>query len=283
MKACPNCRTNLPDEARFCIQCGAPQSNSAAPEPRVAIKWEQDVALQITAHFFSSLQQRVKEEYAEKDHLVFSERVYESGFRDIVQRRAQQVGDKLSTQLNLDAVSLRIANKKVELLLDELLDFFIIRYCKDLLNLPLPEAILKYQHLTLEQIDLFQMVLDYLDFAHESEIVYTDFLVMPVEKLKNAGRTFLFPEKNEKILLICDQTILGSCKEGFALTEKGIYWKAHLQKARQALYANLRTIEREKEWLNINGYFFNVNPALNLKMLKLLRKLKQLMEAPFAL
>lgn len=278
MKPCPNCQTLLPDEARFCIQCGAPQSLYSERGVPALVDWDEDIAPQITARFFTSLQDKVREEYGLTEHLPFSERVYESGFRDIVERRAQQVGEKLETQLNLDAISLKTANKKVLALLEELTDFFIIRYCQDLLQVRLPESILKYQHLTLEEIDLFQMVLDYLDFAHESEAVYTDFLVMPVEKLKNAGRSFLFPEKDEKILLICDQSLFGSCKEGFALTEKAIYWKAHLQKARQVRYDQLQGVEKEKDWININGYFFNVNASLNQKMLKLLKKLHQLQE-----
>lgn len=242
----------------------------------MTLHWDQALAPQIIAHFFSALQQNVHREHDASRHAQFSERVYESGFRDIVHRRAQQLADKLDTQLGLDAISKKAAGKQVEWVIDELVDFFVIRYCQDLLEIPLPEAILRYQQLSPEQIDQFQMVLDYLDFAHESEVVYTDFLVMPVDKLKNAGRSFLFPEKNERIWLICDQSILGSCKEGFALTEKGLYWKAHLQQARQVSYTNLQSIEREKDWLNINSFFFNVNAALNLKMMKLLRKLNRL-------
>lgn len=278
LKACPNCQTSLPADARFCIRCGTPQNQGPEKELGFAVDWDQELPPQISGHFFSNLQEKIQSEYGQKDHLPFSERVYESGFRDIVERRAQQVGEKLETQFQLDAISQRTANKKLKALLEELTDFFIIRYCQDLLSTPLPESILKYQHLTLPEIDLFQMVLDYLDFAHESEIVYTDFLVMPVDKLKNAGRSFLFPEKNEKILLICDQSLFGSCKEGFALTETGIYWKAHLQKARNVAYAKIQSVEREKDWITINGNFFNVNPALNQKMLKLLKKLRQLLE-----
>jgi len=268
----------LPGEARFCFQCGTPQPVEQPKDRALKINWKQDLAPQITALFFAGLRDRVRDEYDEGKVSEFSEKVYESGFRDLVQRRAQQTAEKLMTQLNLDAISARQADKNIKRLLEELMDFFIIRYCKDLVPVTLPESILKYQQLSLEQIDLFQMILDYLDFAHESEVVYTDFLVMPVNKLKNAGRSFLFPEKNEKILLICDQSILGSCKEGFALTEKGLYWKAHLQNPRKVLYLNLSDLEKEKEWLNINGYFFNVNPALNLKMLRLLKKIRLLLE-----
>ena len=155
-----------------------------------------------------------------------------------------------------------------------MLDYFIIRYCQDLNEIPLPEAILKYQDLSLEQIDLFEMIPDYLNFDQEEEKVFTDFLKMPLDKLKNASQSFLFPQKNEKILFICDQSLLGSCKEGFAMTEKALYWKAHLEKARVVQYNQLAKIERTKDWINVNDHFFNVNPSLNLKMMKLLKKLR---------
>lgn len=276
MKRCPNCRTQLPEEARFCLECGTPQVVAPKAGPSLKINWDHQLAPQITALFFSALRDRVREEHQSDQYALFSERLYESGFRDVLQRRVDQLAERLQTQLSTDAISTRQAIGRIEQTFAELLDFFIIRYAQDLVEVPLPEAILKYHGLDWDQIDLFQLMLDYLDFANESETVYTDFLVMPVDKLKNAGRSFLFPEKNEKIMLICDQSILGSCKEGFALTEAGIYWKAHLQKARQVQFRNLQHIIREKDWITINGHFFNVNPSLNMKMLKLLKKIKQL-------
>lgn len=276
MKRCPNCRTQLPDEARFCLECGTPQVLAPKPGPSLKINWDRDLAPQITALFFAALRERVREEHQSDQYALFSERLYESGFRDTLQRRVDQLAERLQTQLATAAISNGQAASRIELFFDELLDFFIIRYARDLVEVPLPEAILKYHGLSWEQIDIFQMVLDYLDFAEETETVYTDFLVMPMDKLKNAGRSFLFPEKSEKILLICDQSILGSCKEGFALTEAGVYWKAHLQKSRQVMFRNLQDIAREKDWITINGHFFNVNPSLNIKMLKLLKKIKRL-------
>ena len=97
---------------------------------------------------------------------------------------------------------------------------------------------------------------------------------VPIDKLKNAGKFFLFPERDERILLICDQSLLGSCKEGFALTERGLYWKAQLQTARKVAYTALESVRREKDWLLINGDFFHANPSLDLKMMKLLKKLQ---------
>jgi len=119
-----------------------------------------------------------------------------------------------------------------------------------------------------------------LDFAQEKEVVYTDFLVMPMEKLKNASKSFLFPAPKEKILLICDQSLFGSCKEGFAITERALYWKAHLEKPQQLNFENIMQVEKSKEWITLNGFFFNVNPRLNLKMMKLIKKIKQLQQSP---
>ena len=91
-----------------------------------------------------------------------------------------------------------------------------------------------------------------------------------MELLKTASQSFLFPDKKETILLICDQSILGTCREGFALTEKGLYWKAHRAPAAKVHYDSLQTIKREKDWMKINGHFFNVNPRFNIKMARFL-------------
>ena len=99
---------------------------------------------------------------------------------------------------------------------------------------------------------------------------------MPVEKVKNAGKFFLFPEIEERILFICDQSAFGSCKEGFAMTDKALYWKAYLEKAKVVHYDNIRILEKAKNWITINGFFFNVNQGINVKLLKLLRKIDQL-------
>jgi len=75
--------------------------------------------------------------------------------------------------------------------------------------------------------------------------------------------------------LICDQSVLGSLKEGFAFTEKAIYWRMHFEPARKVSYENISEIKREKDWITINGHFFNTTNSLNIRILKLLRKLKE--------
>lgn len=258
MKHCHHCGTVLPQSAKFCHNCGKPQELETLEDSTV-FEIEGSEEKDFIEMFFQKLRQRVEEEFASDQFQAYSELVYESGFRDTLYRRAAQYAEQPTDPDNI---------------LNDLLDFFIVHFCKKLNQVYFPEAILKYQNLNTGKIDLFKMALDYLDFANESETVYTDFLAMPLEKLKNAGKFFLFPEKEERILLICDQSFFGSCREGFALTEKAIYWKAYLQTARKVAYSELETIKREKDWITINGHFFNVNVSINLKLQMLLRKLK---------
>lgn len=270
---CHQCHTTLPEQAKFCFNCGAPQKAQSTPIERAFIDFDVDVIRQLDQLFLEALTKRVKEEHQEEQLPAYRERLYESGFRDLVNRRGEQIAENLQ-QLRTEGAKAAAINQEVKYNFEELLDYFIIRYCGDLNTIGLPETILKYQDLGLENIDLFELIPDYLAFEQENETIYTDFVKMPIEKLKNASKSYLFPEKNEKILFICDQSLLGSCKEGFAMTEKALYWKAHLEKARVVAYPHLKSVARTKDWLSINGYFFNVSPSLNLKMMKLLKKIR---------
>ncbi len=279
MKKCQECGTELPLEAKFCFNCGAPQPEIREQE-QVVLEPGADLTQRIIDQFFPALRIRIKEEMSGGEYARYAERVYESGFRDLLHRRAGGIADKIEQSHAEGLIDQQAIDYWIEKFNSELLDYFLIRHCKDLNPLPIPEAILRYQDATWPALNLFQMALDYLDFAHEKEVVYTDFLIMPMDKLKNASKSFLFPAPKEKILLICDQSLFGSCKEGFALTENALYWKAHLEKPQQVAYSNIKSVVRSKEWLMINDSFFNVNSGFNLKMMKLLKKIKQLQQSP---
>ena len=278
MKACPNCGTNLPVTAKFCINCGSPQP-TAAPEESFFQPGE-ELGNQIVEQFFPALQRRVEEELHAELLPKYSERLYASGFRDTLHRRAQMLGERLSLAYREGTLETEDIPFWIEDLYEELLDFFVLRFCGDLNEFEFPQAILRYQQQSWESIDLFAMIMDYLAFEQEEETVYTNFLTMPVDKLRNASRSFLSPDKQEKILFICDKSILGSCREGFAMTELGLYWRAPLEKKRKVLYRDIQSIKRHKGWITINDHFFNLNPRFDIKMLKLLKKIDRLLRRP---
>lgn len=275
MKICSNCQTAMPLKARFCPNCGERQIEvKEAPLEHILFDINQAIPEQFIEQFFLALKQRVQQEHRGENYQAFSERVYESGFRDTVGRRAEELQEQVDTQKANGTADYRKINRAAEKMLEDLLDYFIIKFCPDLNQIELPQAILKHQYGNPKKSDLKGLIFDYLALDQEKERVYTDLGDMPVERLKNAGSTYLFPARDEKILLIVDTSLLGNGKVGFAMTDQTLYWRTAFQKARKVNYKRIESIEMEKNWIIINEQFFNVNPSINLKMLKLLKKIK---------
>lgn len=272
MKPCPQCQTELPLSARFCLQCGAVQPATLSASAHLeGFDWQGDRVAQAIDAFSDRLAERVVHEQHPDRLSRYQERLYESGFREVIQRRFTQwsEGFVLPTTLDEAAAALR----ELHAWLDDLLDYFFVLHCQDINVVLLPEAILRYQGTEPTGKARLQMVLDYLDFTHESERVYTDLLTLSPKKIRNVGQSFLFPERDEVIWFICDQTMLGTAKEGFAMTEKALYWKTGFQPAQRVYYHKLFDVRKEKEWLLVNDLYFNASPSLNTKMIWLLRRL----------
>ncbi|MCB0636486.1 MAG: zinc ribbon domain-containing protein [Lewinella sp.] len=276
MKECSRCGTALPAEARFCLHCGAPQLAALGEQPVGGVDWSRELLPQFNERFWARLEERVNAEQNLRHLSAYQEQLYQSGFRETVHRRLQQQAEQTRRQLDQRQWTEKVADRQLLWLIDDLLDFFFIIHASHLNEKPLPEAILPYQQQDPHRIDQRQMALAFLDFEQEKENVYTDLLHMPMRKLRKAGRSYLFPEKDEIIWFVCDQSLLNTGKEGFAMTEKALYWKSGLQPAQQVPYADLARLQREKEWLLINDLYFNASPTLNTKMIWLLRKLCRL-------
>jgi len=278
MKRCPRCHTVLPAEARFCLQCGTVQEAAGPNGPAQAARVDLagNLELQLNQQFFLALRERIEQEHRPGSFTEYSERLYLSGFRDTVLGRIEELATLLREMEEAGEAFPEEVNALIESLFEELLDQFIILHCKDLNETDYPEAILKYRTTDRETVPLLRTILDYLNLPAEGEEFYTELLRMPIEKLQQAGKSFLFPAKDEKILLITDQSALGTCKEGFAFTDLGFYWKAPMEKPRFVAYRNLRQLRREAGWITINGFFFNASPSLNYKLLRLFAKLSLL-------
>ena len=286
MRNCQFCDTELLEMARFCHHCGAKvKVSKTTPTTTESTDYQSKYPLDfrrikglsstIKQYFIQALDQRIKETQNPKLKKDYLNRLLQSEFQKVFDLRARQLAE--------EAYTIHISQKKtvpqeIDQLLSKsfngLLDYFIVKYCQDLNEVNIPNEALKYEGQKKEDFDLQKMVVDFLDLEKEAIQIYTDFIKMPLRKLQNASRTFLFPAKDEKVLLIADQTVFGTCREGFALTEDALYWKAHFKEAQKVFYHQIETIKKEKDWLLINDVFFNVNPSVNGKMIFLLNRLK---------
>lgn len=281
-KACPACQEQSPLASVFCHHCGFHfegkhrRSEERNYQPIYALDFDPDTLTeQVKALFFRSLRRRVEEEHDVNKYSDYVERFYQSRFREIYELRAEQIAeDALIQWERFGTEGLPEIDKRIGNSFEGLLDFFIIQYCPDLNGVMLPPAILKYEKAQSGKTDLWQMVQDFMDFSREQEVFHFDFISMRADLLSNACKNFLFAERKEKVFFICDLSLKGTCKEGFALTDKGIYWRAPFDRARKVLYKEIREVKKQKEWITINGYFFTANPSLNLKLFKLLKKLR---------
>jgi len=279
-KPCPACHEHSPLASVFCHHCGfhfeQKSRKPSAYEPVYPLDFDPDTLTeQVKALFFSNLHRRVEEEHDVARYSDYVERFYQSRFREIYSVRAEQIAEDVLIQWErFGTEALPDIDRRLDTAFDGLLDYFIIQFCPDLNGILLPPSILKYEKVQSGKTDLREMIWDFLDFEREEELFYFDFISMPPELLANVCKQFLFADRKEKVWFICDLSLKGNCKEGFAMTDRGVYWRAPFDKPRRVLYNELRDIKKDKKWMTINGHFFNANPSLNLKLCKLLKKLR---------
>jgi hypothetical protein len=279
-KPCPACQEQSPLASVFCHHCGFHFEGKKAPkkayQPYFELNFESDdLTEQVKALFFRSLRKRVEEEHDIEKYSHYVERFYQSRFREVYSARSEQIAQTLQVHWNRFGVEgLPEIDQKLSNSFEGLLDFFTINYCPDLNGILLPSAILKYEHATPGKTDLWNMIRDYIDFEREEEQFYFNFYTMEAGLLATACKQFLSAQRGEKVFFICDLSIKGTCKEGFALTDEAIYWRAPFDKARAVRYKDLQQLTKAKDWITINGHFFTANTSLNLKLFKLLKKLK---------
>ncbi len=279
-KECPACSHLGPLTSVFCHYCGYHYEGKNTFHkkfvPIFPLDFETDTLTdQVKSLFFKRLRQRIEAEHNIVRYPDYVERFYQSRFRDIYGLRAGQIAVDVRTQWDrFGSEALEEIDQRLRIAFEGLLDFFIIQYCPDLNGVLLPSAILKYEKAIPGKTDLWEMIQDFLDFEHESEVFYFDFITMKPELLANACKNFLLAERQERVYFISDLSLKSNCNEGFAMTNKGIYWRSPFDRPKRVYYHEIEHVVKEKEWLTINGHFFTANPSLNLKLCKLLKKLR---------
>jgi ribosomal protein L40E len=284
-KSCPKCLEQNPTAAVFCHHCGHNYEGSKKSKPKTAFapdylldfEREDNLKEQLRNWFFKDLRTRVQEEGVPTRHSDYVERTYSTRFREVLEYRLEQMarGVLMQWEEGGETVLPKI-DGRLNRAFEGLLDYFFIHFCRDLGVIKLPEAMLKYENARLGKIDIGTMVADFLEFSNEVETVFTDFITMPVQKLQNTCTAYLHADRREKLFFICDLSLSGNCKEGFAMSDKGIYWKPQFSSAHQVHFGGLKELKYTREYLTINSHFFNANPSLNLKLYKLLKKLREM-------
>ncbi|MFK8163804.1 MAG: GNAT family N-acetyltransferase [Lewinella sp.] len=184
--------------------------------------------------------------------------------------------NSMLTWLNQGVHTEKAAKTRLKNTYADLAEYFIVETAGDLSEGVLPQRLLRHQSIDWETVDLFKVVMDYLDFDAENELVYTDFVTMPSRALKNATKSFIRAKKDERVFLICDQSLLSQAKNGFAITDAGLYWKNVLQPAGAVTFTTLNEVKLDQGHLSLDGQFFNAGSRLNLKMALLLGKLRRM-------
>ena len=159
---------------------------------------------------------------------------------------------------------------------EDLVEYFLVKAAGEVHRQSFPQRLLRHQSVDWQTVDIFRLVMDYLDFEEETEIVYTDFTTMPPRALKNATQSFLRAARDERVLFVCDQSLISKAKNGFAMTDAGIYWKNIFQPPGQSLYKLMSPPKLEDGHLTVDGQFFDAGARLNIKIAMLLDKLRRI-------
>jgi hypothetical protein len=290
MKNCSQCQIALSEDAQFCPACGSKQSSStyASYKVKYPLDFGETVRLpfQLRTFFLKALKNHLEAEGKGRSFDELVNRFYDSPFLKHFDATAMDMAEQ-SYLFHSD--SSPDAEWEVDMYLDKQFEILINHFVSEdgipinnnltfggtspVTENALPQTSRGASSGLVEPARK-NLVLETLQLNEEQEKWYTDLATMSKQKLQNALDFFLFTTPDEQIFLICDQTIFGSCREGFALTDRAIYWRAHFNKAQQIHYKDIESLELSKEWLVINGQYFNATPAVNVKMMHLLKKLK---------
>ncbi len=279
---CTSCNTINPAGTSFCLQCGANveielanlDANYKTIYP-LTFKDIKSLPAQINTHFLKVLQARISSDYPNTTFTDYVDIFHESDFKPFFDQKAYLLAEATYT---IHAKQMQTEPMDIDILLkshfDRLLNHFLSQYCQKLTGESLPSAVSFYDDAI--SIDEYQMAVDFLVPDEQKEKYYTDLETMPPMKLQNAKESFLFAQVDETIYLIYDQTIYGSCREGFAITDKAIFWKSHFKQANQVYIADLKILEKQGSGLNINNLFFEIDAGINTRVFHYLKRVGEI-------
>ncbi|MEM6879399.1 MAG: GNAT family N-acetyltransferase [Bacteroidota bacterium] len=311
---CTNCGAALPKNAKFCPQCGHPvelnqvEDNSSveaekkldsAEEQEHAselpltgavfdsedfdqagnIDWSGTLMTDFRSFFKNQFRSRITDYFGEEAVEVYENARRQSDFQQTVSTQLAALADWVRTSRTLPTWKNMQGYRRLLTVTEALIEFFLVEGAKHIHGGIWPQRLLRHQAQTWDNADLFALVMDYLDFDSESETVYTDFVRMPAKVLRNVTSRFLQAARDERVLFVCDQSLLGTGKDGYAMTDVAIYWRPVLQGRQRLLYQEIETLTNHKDHLRINGLYLDAGASLNIKIALLLRRLATMTNA----
>ncbi|MCH2046075.1 MAG: zinc ribbon domain-containing protein [Saprospiraceae bacterium] len=283
---CPKCRASNPSSSKFCFNCGEPIDIIYAPGDYITPIYKLDfrslktLSIQIRDAFLVAISMAVEADGELSRENYYLDAFESTGFRVAIFDEQAQIMSKLfqkAYQKN-GYQSFMMIELQLYAAFQRLLERFWVQYLVKILPQPLSPKILNYEKTTLENVNLHQLMVDYLALDLEAESHYLNAVDIPVKKLKQAQKIFFKHQVGEVPYVFIDQTLLGSGKEGLVLTNKGLYWKAAFHKAANIQFQAISNLKRYKNHLEINGIYLNINPSINYKLLKLLQRIKRFFE-----
>ncbi|MEM6395847.1 MAG: zinc-ribbon domain-containing protein, partial [Bacteroidota bacterium] len=237
------------------------------------IDWDGSLMTDFRTFFKDRFQQRVQDYFGEQAVDRYEDARRQSDFQQTVSTQLAALADWVRNHRAESNWRNEQGYNRLVAATEALIEYFLVEATRKLHGGIWPQRLLRHQALSWDKADLFSMAMDYLDFEDESETYYTDFVRMPARVLKNATNRFLNATRDERVLFVCDQSLLGSGKDGYALTDVAIYWRPVLQGPQRVLYQEIETLEKQADHLRINGLYFDAGASLNYKMALLLRRL----------
>jgi len=281
---CFECNNVNPEYSRFCARCGTAINIKYTPKPNISPIYGLDfndfptLPLQLYEAFKVSISLALEQENNIDQETVFLDIFEKSTFRQEYLEEATvlmtQEFEEIFEERGISAF--KVIEHEIEKQFTELLERFFIGFCNDLLPQALSQRILLYQEISLQTVNLQQMMIDYLQLEDEALPCYSKAIEIPLKKLKNARSTFFNPATGEVPYIFVDQTLLRSGKEGYILTSKAIYWKSYFQKSAKVAFTDIKKLFLFHDRLEINSIYLNTNPSLNYKLFKLLSRLRTL-------
>lgn len=285
---CEACAHTNPAQAKFCVACGhqlgqIPQKNTPPPASNPA-QFKLDFGdwttfpTQIKNHFLDFLAHNLVRDGEKKKINQYLDAFERSGFRQecfedtaiSLTQYAEQLIDSqpLTAVYDIDAALYRRFEQ----------DYlrFLSGYAANLTPAPLHSDV--YMHEQRQVTHRPTLISAYLALHQERDITaYRSLLEIPLPKLKNAQTAFFYGTRPAEFpLVFIDQTVWGSGEAGLILTEDALYWKTTFHSAARVAYADIKTLVRENNYLEINSIYLSVSPSVNYKLLKLLQKLQKI-------